>query len=262
MPGSRQQKAISEPQQFTLSLMRVLSVSWRASALVLLLFLALPASLQAFAQQPDEASIVRGVDAAVKARLDAIAAYTVAEHYSVYRGGDEAHPAAEMTVRTTYQAETGKSYTILSESGSAILRKFVLSSILDNEKRINQPGVREGSWITSANYEMKLKPGGPQHINGRDCFALSINPRQKAPNLLVGTIWVDTKDQSLVQLEGTASKSISVFTGPTQMMRQYAMVKGFAEATHARAVSDSSLFGKTVVTIDYSGYDIKIRAAR
>jgi len=213
-------------------------------------------------QNLDESSIIRGVDAAVKARLDGIASYTVTEHYSVYRNNDETHPAAEMTVKTTYQRETGKTYAILSESGSEILRKFVLESILDNEKRINQPGTREGSWITSANYAMKLKPVGIERLNGRDCYVLSIDPKQKAPNLIVGSIWVDAKDQSLVQLQGTASKSISAFTGPTQVMRQYENLDGFAEATQARAESESALFGKTVVTIDYRGYEIKIRATQ
>jgi hypothetical protein len=45
-------------------------------------------------------------------------------------------------------------------------------------------------------------------------------------------------------------------------MRQYENVNGFAEATHARAESESTLFGKTVVTIDYQGYEIKIRATQ
>jgi hypothetical protein len=217
------------------------------------------ACLCAQSQQPDEAAILRGVDAAVKARLDGIASYTVTEHYAVYRGADEFHPAAEMTVKTTYNGETGKSYAILSRSGSAVLQKLVLNSILENEKRINEPGVREGSWLTSANYEMKLMPGGPERLNGRDCFVLSISPRHKAPNLVIGTIWVDLRDESIVQIKGTASKSVSSFTGPTDLMRQYTMIDGFAEATHARAVSDGFLFGKTVVTIDYSGYKIEPR---
>jgi hypothetical protein len=107
---------------------------------------------------------------------------------------------------------------------------------------------------------MKLQPGGLQRLDGRDCFVLSINPKQKAPNLIVGIIWVDAKDESIVQLQGTTSKSVSVFTGATQVMRQYANVNGFAEATHARATSTSFLFGATVVTIDYRDYEIKIRA--
>ncbi len=213
-------------------------------------------------QQPDEAAVIRGVDAAVRARLDGIEGYTVTEHYAVYRGSDEIHPAAEMTVKTSYRRETGKSYAILSESGSALLQRLVLNSILENEKRINEPGVREGAWLTSANYGMKLKPGGPERLNGHNCFVLSITPRQKAPNLILGTLWVDVRDESIVQIKGTASKSISIFTGPTQLMRQYELMDGFAQATHARAVSDSFLFGQTVVTIDYSGYKMEMRATR
>ncbi len=103
------------------------------------------------AQQPDESSVIRGVDAAVKARIDGIAGYTVTEHYAVYRNDDETHPAAEMTVETLYRRNVGKNYTILSQSGSAILRKFVLVPLLDNEKTINLPGNVEKSWFTSAN---------------------------------------------------------------------------------------------------------------
>ncbi len=53
-----------------------------------------------------------------------------------------------------------------------------------------------------------------------------------------------------------------MLTGPSHVMRQYALFDGYAQATHARAESDSSLFGKTIVTIDYSGYEIKIRTAQ
>jgi hypothetical protein len=243
--------------------MKVAGVSYPARpplALLFLLAFSTPAVPQT--QQPDELSVIHGVDAAVQARFDAIAGYTVSEHYAVFRNNNETHPVAEMTVKTVYRRETGKNYTILSKSGSEIIQKFVLDSILENEKRINQPGIREGSWLTSANYEMKLKPGGPQPLDGRNCYELSINPRQKAPNLLIGTIWVDSRDESIVRLQGTASKSISAFTGPIRMMRQYTNVNGFAMATHARATSSSFLFGQTVITIDYRDYEFQLRATK
>ena len=214
------------------------------------------------AQQPDSASVIRGIDAAVHARVDAIEGYTDTEHYAVYRSNDENHPVAEMTVKTTYNHDTGKSYEVLAESGPAVLQKFVLNSILENEKHINEPAVREGSWLTSANYDMKLRPGGAQQLDGRNCFIVDITPKRKAPYLVEGTIWVDATDETLVQLQGTSSKSPSMFTGPTQMMRQYINLNGFAEATHARAVSDSHLFGETIVKIDYSGYQIQLRSGR
>jgi outer membrane lipoprotein-sorting protein len=216
----------------------------------------------ATAQQPDSASIIRLVDAAVKARVDHVAAYTVTEHYTVYRSHDETHPVAEMAVKTEYRKETGKSYTILSQSGSEFIRNHVLKTVLDREKTLNLPGIREASWLTSANYEMKLKPGGIQRLDGRDCLALAITPRRKAANMIEGTLWVDARNGEIVRLEGSATQSPSIFTGPAQVMRQYVSVNGFGMATQARAVSDSFLLGQTVVTIDYRDYQIQLSPAR
>lgn len=236
---------------------RQLGATTAAAALCLL---ALLGSAAVAAQQPDASAVIRGIDASVQNRFENVSSYTVTEHYAVFRGDDETHPAAEMTVKTVYRRETGKSYTILSQSGSEILRKFVLGGIMDNEKRMNLPGIREQSWLTSANYEMKLKPGEIQQLDGRNCLVLSLSPRLKAPYLLDGTLWVDVKDDSIVQVQGTASKVPSLVTGPTRMMRQYASIDGFAMATYAHAESDSSLFGRTVVTIGYRDYHLQLRS--
>jgi hypothetical protein len=53
-----------------------------------------------------------------------------------------------------------------------------------------------------------------------------------------------------------------MWAGETRMMRRYANVSGFAMATGARAESNSFLFGKTVVTIDYRDYRIELRPGR
>lgn len=224
-----------------------------ASAFIMFTFLMVPA------QQVSTTSVIRQVDAAVKARTDNVEGYSVTEHYTVYRSKDEIHSVAEMTVMTTYRKDSGKSYTIVSQTGSSIVRNLVLSAILDNEKLLNQPGTREGTWITSANYEMTLKPGGIQRLNGRDCLVVALTPKRKAPYLIEGILWVDSKDGSIVQLEGTASKSSSVLTGPAQITRQYANISGFAQATHVRAVSNSFMLGQTVVKIDYQDYHIQLR---
>ena len=234
----------------------------KAMALAAVSFLVWLGTAAVAAQQPDSASIIGLVDAAVKARIDHVESYTVTEHYAVYRGKDETHPAAEMTVQTLYRKDSGKSYTILSESGSEFIRNHVLRTLLDNEKTINLPGIREKSWFTSANYEMQLKPGGVQLLSGRECLTLAITPRRKATNMIAGTLWVDAKDGSIVQIVGTATQSPSIFTGPAQVMRLYASVNGFAMATQAKAVSDSFLLGRTTVTIDYRNYQIQLRPVR
>jgi len=214
------------------------------------------------AQSMDQAAVIRRIDAAVAARVDNILEFTDVEHYSVYRSGDETHPAAEMTVRDTYKKGVGKEYTVLSQSGSGIILHFGLKPLIDNEKTINLPGNWEKSWFTSANYDMKLKPDGVQKLNGRDCYVLAITPKDKAPNLIVGTLWADAMDGSLVQIEGVSSKSPSAFAGTTRVMRQYTNISGFAMALHARAESNSMLFGQTVVIIDYSNYQLQLRGGK
>ena len=235
---------------------RISLLAARVSLLAALAIAAAPA------QGPDAAAVIRSIDAAVAARVDNVLGFTDIEHYSVYRGQDETHPVAEMTVRDTYKKGVGKEYTVLSQSGSGIVLRYGLKPGIDNEKTINEPGNVEKSWFTSANYEMKLKAGGVQKLNGRDCYVLSITPRQRASNLIEGTLWADTRDGSLVEIEGVASRNPSAFSGTTQMMRQYENISGFAMAIHARAESHSLLFGRTVVTIDYSDYKLQLRDAK
>jgi hypothetical protein len=51
-------------------------------------------------------------------------------------------------------------------------------------------------------------------------------------------------------------------TGAAQVERHYVNVNGFAMATEARAVSDSFLLGRTIVTVDYRDYQIQVVQAR
>ena len=227
-----------------------------ASSLALLAIASLPA------QQPDEASIIRHLDAAAQARYDNVMGFSLTESYAVYRGNDETHPVAEMKVKTTYKKGSGKSYVILSQSGSGFIQRIALLPLLDNEKNVNIPGNVEKSWFTSTNFTMKLKPGVTQKIDGRDCIALAVVPKIKASNMIDGTLWVDAHDNSIVEIEGIASKSPSIFAGTTHMMRTYTNISGYTMATHARAVTSNALLGRTVVTIDYLDYQLQLAQAK
>jgi hypothetical protein len=209
-------------------------------------------------QQIDNATAVRNIDAAVKWRIDHIAGYTDLEHYKVYRGKDETNPAAEMVVKTSYRPESGKNYEVVSQSGSSLLFKLLLRPLLETEKDINNPAKVGASLMTSANYDMKLNAGGPVQKEGRECWALTIEPRRKAPNLFLGTLWVDASDFTIVRIEGVTSKSPSFWADPSHVMRRYTKIDGFAQAVQAWAESDS-FFGRVVVTINYDSYQIQSR---
>lgn len=208
--------------------------------------------------QSTDADVIRAIDTSVASREENLLGYTVTEHYSVFRGQDKVHPAAEMTVKTTYHKDRGKSYEVLSESGSEIIRKQVLGRILDSERTATQPANRPTALITSANYNLRVK--GAEVVGGRNCIALAVGPRRAGQYLFQGSLWVDAQDGSIVQLSGYTAKSPSIFAGPTQVSRQYAIVDSFPMATHASATSQSWLFGQTTIEIEYTGYQIERRA--
>ena len=238
---------------------RTRAIVTRANAAVSIILLL---SVTTTAQEPASAAVIGSVDAAVASRYENILGFTDIEHLVVYRRGDESHPAAEITVRDTYKKGVGKTYTILSQSGSTILLRLGLRPLLDNEQIINQPGNVEKSWFTSANYVMTLKAGGMHKLGARDCFALDVKPKAQAPNLIIGTIWVDAHDETLVSIDGVASKNPSAWSGATHMTRQYSNINGYSMAMHAHAESDSVLFGRTVVTIDYTDYKLATKTGR
>lgn len=211
------------------------------------------------AQQPASSAVIRDLEAANIARHDNVLQYTNTEHYAVYRGKDQTHPTAEMTVHVTYKKGAAKDYKIVNQSGSSLVLRYGLHPLLENERVISDPARVAQSWFTTSNYEMQLKPGVTRMIDGRTCLAVAISPRHKAPNLIEGTLWVDAHDHTLVEVEGIASKKPSVFAGTTKMMRRYVKMTGYAMATHAHAESTSFLFGRTAVTIDYSDYHFQLR---
>ncbi|HWE83657.1 MAG TPA: hypothetical protein VG267_01840 [Terracidiphilus sp.] len=212
------------------------------------------------APEIDSQSVMQGVDRSVAYRDDQLLSYTVTEHYTVFRNDDNAHPAAEMTVKTTYAKNVGKSYQIVSESGPALLQKEVLGRALENEKTLNEPANRAQELITSANYEMTVE--GEQALDGRDCFLVAITPRRISPFLFKGKIWVDAANEDIARLNGVAAKSASVLTGPAQLERRYGEVDGLPMATHASATVSSWLLGPTRVEIEYSNYAITRRPGK
>jgi hypothetical protein len=203
--------------------------------------------------------IVQRIDEAVYQRLNAIPRFTVQEQYKIFRNGSTT-PAAQETVLTTYIRDQGKDYKPLAQSGSAVLRSYVIDKVLAGEKDVNVPANREGALMTSRNYDLRPEPGTTQR-NGLTCIIVDLHPRHKSPHLFTGKVWLDASDYTIVHIEGAPSQSPSIFAGQTNVSRDYAKFSGYAMATHAEAHSHSFFFGDTLITIDYSDYHIDLDPA-
>jgi len=199
------------------------------------------------------------IDAAVRQRAANVAGFTDIEHYAVYRGKDETHPAAEITVKATFRRGQGRSYHILSQRGSELIRKLGLIPLLKEEKTLSEPGTLEQNWLNSTNYQMSLKSDKPEQINGHMCYAISIVPKHRAPQTLIGTLWVDADDYAAIRIDGVPSRRPSIFAGSTRVTRDYEEVHGYSMATFARAESNSRWIGRTVITVTYSDYHLFLR---
>jgi hypothetical protein len=204
--------------------------------------------------RPSDQEIVQRIDAAVYQRFNAVKGYTVREQYSLYRNG-AAEPSAQETIQTVYERSSGKQYTAVAQSGSSLMRSAVIDHVLASEKEINLPANREAALITSRNYDLRPEPGFVEK-NGRQCVVVDLNPRRKSPHLFTGKAFVDASDFTVVHIEGAPSQSPSFMAGDTKVARDYVKIDGFSMATHAEAHSHSFLFGDTLLTIDYSGYQI------
>jgi len=207
-----------------------------------------------------DAEIVQHIDAAVHARTTGIASYTVQELYTIFRNGEKT-PSAQVTVRTNYTRATGKEYTPISQTGSALMRNVVVDKVLANEKEMAKAANRENIAITSANYEMHPEPASVQEnvqFNGRPCVIVDLKAKRKISYLFNGKGWFDATDFTLVHIEGNPAASPSFFAGQTGGVRDYAKVEGFSMAQHAEMRSHSFLFGDTLMKIDYTGYQIQL----
>jgi len=199
--------------------------------------------------------IIQRIDQAVERRTQSVSTYTVQELYTLYRNNDT-DPSVQVTVKTTYNRNTGKDYAILSQTGSSLLRSAVIDRVISNEKEMAKASNRESVALTSANYEMRPEPGIVTQ-NGRPCVIVDLKARRKVPFLFNGRGWFDAEDFTLVHIEGSPAASPSFFAGQTAGVRDYTKVDGFSMALRANVHSHSFLFGDTRLQIDYSNYQIQ-----
>jgi hypothetical protein len=227
-------------------------VRHRYAFLVVLLLICTAGNCAAAAEPVREESVIRGVDQAEVNRETNLTGYSVTGHYTVR--SNRFQTSAEMTVAIVYRKGAGKSYQVLSRSGSSVLQTRVLDRLVQEEQEMSRGGIRQHVVVTSANYKMKLVSKEP--VVGRSCEVLELSPLTKSPHLLRGRAWFDEEDHSLVRIEGRTAASASFWAGRPMIVRDYEKIEGFSMAKRSHALAETLLLGKTELTIEYSDYKI------
>ena len=168
--------------------------------------------------------------------------------------------SAHMQVKASYTAPGTKQFTVISESGSALLRKHVLHRLLESEQEAASDAAnRDAVALTTANYHFTLL--GCALGDGRSLYVMQVEPLRENKFLYRGKIWIDAKDFAVTRIEAEPAKNPSFWTIRSQIQHQYQKIGDFYLPALNQTVTDVRLGGKAVLTIHYLDYDLARRVA-
>lgn len=187
-----------------------------------------------------------------KLRSASLAQYQCVRRYALHN--ERFNKTAGMTVRMTYLCPGRKTFEVLSETGSSILRQRVLRRMLDAEEEASGDDLRLHNQMNPENYDFRLLRSELQQ--GRPSFMLSVVPKRANKFLIRGTVWVDAEDFSIVRVEGTPAVNPSHFIRNTAIVYRFVKIGPFWFPETNNSETDSFWFGRTTVTVEYSKYEV------
>lgn len=199
------------------------------------------------------AQIVERMQVRSQAQLDALKHYEALRHYAVEYRGFSRYISARMDVRVTYNAGAGKSFQIVSQSGSKLLCEKVLKRAVDSEKEASED--RAATALTPANYNFSL--AGSEELGGRRTYILNVEPIAPSKFLYRGKVWVDAADFAVVKIEAEPAKSPSFWISKTSILAMHGKTGDFWLPTENRSETRVRVGGTAVFTIDYGSYQVE-----
>ena len=216
-----------------------------------------PANTQAAAPAPlTAAQIVDEMQRRNLARTEALKEAHSVRHYQVeYRGFSKVIDA-NMEVAYHYDAASGKSFRIVSQSGSKMFCEKVLKRAVESEKEASQD--KTATALTAVNYRFHLV--GSENVGGRPTYLLEVEPISPSKFLIRGKIWVDAEDYALVRVDAEPAKSPSFWIARTLIRQSFTKTGDFWLPERNRSETKVWIGGTAVLTIDYGTYHTESNA--
>jgi hypothetical protein len=178
--------------------------------------------------------------------------YTSLRTYQVEYRGYDAKIAARMEVEVRYNAASGKSFRIVSQSGSPFLCNKVLKRAVDSEEEAAED--KGSTALTPANYRFQLT--GVESVNSRPAYVLDVEPIKPTKFLYRGKIWVDSQDFAVVKIDATPARNPSIWIAKTTIRHTSAITDGFWLPEETRSQTWVRIGGTAVLTIVYGDYQV------
>jgi hypothetical protein len=184
--------------------------------------------------------------------------YRELRHYQVQYKGFSANLVGKMDVSVTFDASTGKSFRIVSQSGSKLLCDKVLRKAVDSE--VEAARDQNASALTPANY--KFEALGIETVDGRPAYVLTVIPVTASKFLYRGKIWVDAADFAVARVHAEPARNPSFWILRPQITFTSTKTGDFWLPTSNRSETKVRIGGTAVFTIDYGTYQIDAVASQ
>ena len=163
--------------------------------------------------------------------------------------------SAHMQVKASYDAPGIKKFTVISESGSALLRKHVLHRLLESEREASSDEAnREAVALTTANYRFSLLWCDSR--GDRPLYVMQVEPLRDNKFLYRGTIWIDSQDFAVTRIEAEPARNPSYWILRSQIRHWYEKIGEFYLPARNQTTTEIRFGGKAVLTIEYLDYKL------
>ena len=183
-------------------------------------------------------------------RKAALHDYTVLRTYQVVDLRGQMH--AEEIGRMEFFSPDKKAFTVISESGSAMVRHMALNPLINSEIEAAAGKEHHDSAISTDNYSLNLL--GEQQLGPYRCFVAEAVPKRKAKYLFEGRVWIDANDYSVVRIEGHPARKLSFWLQRADFVRQYQKIDGFWLPEKDQTLVQVRLYGKKILKIEHRNY--------
>jgi hypothetical protein len=197
-----------------------------------------------------ESQVLAELAAHNEERKAALHDYTVQRTYEVIDLKGKVH--AEEIGRMEFFSPDKKSFTVISESGSGLVRHMALNPLINSEIEAAAGKQHHDSAISTDNYSLNLL--GEQQLGPYRCFVAEAVPKRKDKYLFEGKVWIDVDDYSVVRIEGHPAKKLSFWINSADFVRQYQKIDGFWLPEKDQTLVQVRLYGKKILKIEHRNY--------
>jgi hypothetical protein len=201
---------------------------------------------------PNAVQIVQALERHDRMQAEALEHYRAFRHYEIEYWGFFRDLTAQMDVEFEYDSASGKTFRVISESGSHALCERVLKRAIDSEREAFQDRIANA--LSAANYKFQLL--GSESLDGRPSYVLQVDPLSANAFLYRGKIWVDAADFAVSKLDVQPAQNPSVWISQTLIHHRNSRVGSFWLPEENQSITKVRIGGRAVMTIRYGPYQI------